>query len=204
MIPGSPQILICPHCGGEKQVMSLLSGNTFGAELWSDNKRIAPMLPEVSYVQKCPHCGKYYIRTKQEPVFANDGCSFELGTLSFEEMKEAYAQLCEEGFEDNVEETNVRMMLFHAYNDFYYRNEEKADVDDADHALFVEQGRWLIDNLISDDTMKAEFYREIGEMQKAQEIIDSTTPDNDFLRGIMQQIKERIEANDSRVFKLNV
>lgn len=28
--------------------------DTFVAELWSDNKQIAPMLPEISYVQKCP------------------------------------------------------------------------------------------------------------------------------------------------------
>jgi hypothetical protein len=27
MIPGNLQILICPHCGGEKQIMSLISGN---------------------------------------------------------------------------------------------------------------------------------------------------------------------------------
>lgn len=61
MLPGNPRILICPFCGTEKQIMSLISGNTFGAELWSDNKQIAPMLPEISYIQKCPHCGKYYI-----------------------------------------------------------------------------------------------------------------------------------------------
>lgn len=202
MIPGSPQILICPHCGGEKQVMSLLSGNTFGAELWSDNKRIAPMLPEVSYVQKCPHCGKYYIRTKQNPVFANEGHSFELGTLSFEEVKEAFAQFSKEGFEDNEEETNVRMMLFHAYNDFYYRNEENTDVIEADHALFVEQGQWLIDNLISDDTMKAEFYREIGDMQKASEILDAAVVNDDFVRNIWEKVKEKVAANDAKVFKI--
>ena len=50
MMPGNPRILICPFCGTEKQIMSLISGNTFGAELWSDNKQIAPMLPEISYV----------------------------------------------------------------------------------------------------------------------------------------------------------
>ena len=33
MKPGISQILICPFCGTEKQIMSLISGNTFGAEL---------------------------------------------------------------------------------------------------------------------------------------------------------------------------
>lgn len=49
MLPGNPQILTCPYCGQTKNIMSLLSGNTFGAQLWSDNKQIAPMLPEISY-----------------------------------------------------------------------------------------------------------------------------------------------------------
>ena len=54
MIPGNAEIVKCPYCGTEKMLMTLISGNTCGAEYWSDNKRIAPMLPSVSPVQKCP------------------------------------------------------------------------------------------------------------------------------------------------------
>lgn len=98
MIPGPPQILTCPYCGTEKEVMSLASGNTFGEVIWSDNKRIAPMLPEASYIQKCPHCGKYYIKERQKVKYGKELFSFELGLLTFPEMKEAFAQLSEEGF----------------------------------------------------------------------------------------------------------
>ena len=49
---GPARILTCPHCGAKKEVLSLLSGNTFGQQVWSDNKTIAPMLPRVSFVQK--------------------------------------------------------------------------------------------------------------------------------------------------------
>ena len=59
MTPGNPQIFTCPFCGEKKEIMTLASGNTFGAELWSDNKRIAPMLPEISLVQKCPKLYPY-------------------------------------------------------------------------------------------------------------------------------------------------
>lgn len=51
MLPGNPQILTCPFCGKEKEIMSLMSGNTRGIIRWSDNKQIARMLPEISYVQ---------------------------------------------------------------------------------------------------------------------------------------------------------
>lgn len=199
MNPGNPQILTCPHCGKQKEIMSLLSGNTFGATLWSDNKQIAPMLPEISLVQKCPHCGKYFIRTRQKAKFADEGYSFEQGTLTLPEMIEAFKQLADEGFE-NEEEANVRMMLFHAYNDFYYRSKETQEIAEDHHSIFVEQGRWLLENLIIDDVMAAEFYREIGEFEKTREILEKLQPSNEFLQKIVDGIKTRVENNDTAVF----
>jgi hypothetical protein len=202
MMPGNPQILICPFCGTEKQIMSLISGNTFGAELWSDNKQIAPMLPEISYVQKCPHCGKYYITGRQEVKYAKDGYSFEKGLLTYPEMKEAFTQLSEEGFLNEKEEINVRMMLHHAYNDYYYRTDEKKVISEEDKTLFHENGLWLINNLITDSVMKAEFYREIGEIDTAKSILDSITVEDEFLKRIVTGIKERLEVNNCQVFKV--
>ena len=202
MMPGNPQILICPFCGTEKQIMSLISGNTFGAELWSDNKQIAPMLPEISYVQKCPHCGKYYITGRQEVKYAKDGYSFEKGLLTYPEMKEAFTQSSEEGFLNEKEEINVRMMLHHAYNDYYYRTDEKKVISEEDKTLFHENGLWLINNLITDSVMKAEFYREIGEIETAKNIIDSITVEDEFLKRIVTGIKERLEVNNCQVFKV--
>lgn len=201
-MPGNPQILICPFCGTEKQIMSLISGNTFGAELWSDNKQIAPMLPEISYVQKCPHCGKYYITGRQEVKYAKDGFSFETGLLTYPEMKEAFTQLSEEGYLNEKEEINVRMMLHHAYNDYYYRTEEKKVISEEDKTLFHENGLWLINNLITDSVMKAEFYREIGEIDTARSILDSITVEDEFLKRIVTAIKDRLEVNNCQVFKL--
>ena len=202
MMPGNPRILVCPFCGKEKEIMSLISGNTFGAELWSDNKQIAPMLPEISYVQKCPHCGKYYITGRQEVKYAKDGYSFEKGLLTYPEMKEAFAQISEEGFLNEKEEINVRMMLHHAYNDYYYRTDEKKVISEEDKTLFHENGLWLINNLITDSVMKAEFYREIGEIDTAKSILDSITVEDEFLKRIVTSIKERLEVNNCQVFKV--
>ena len=202
MMPGNPRILVCPFCGKEKEIMSLISGNTFGAELWSDNKQIAPMLPEISYVQKCPHCGKYYITGRQEVKYAKDGYSFEKGLLTYPEMKEAFAQISEEGFLNEKEEINVRMMLHHDYNDYYYRTDEKKVISEEDKTLFHENGLWLINNLITDSVMKAEFYREIGEIDTAKSILDSITVEDEFLKRIVTGIKERLEVNNCQVFKV--
>ena len=202
MQPGKSRILVCPFCGKEKEIMSLISGNTLGAELWSDNKRIAPMLPEISYVQKCPHCGKYYITERQEEKYSKNGYSFDKGLLTFPEMKEAFTQLSEDGFLNEQEEINVRMMLHHAYNDYYYRTGKKKVVSEEDKALFHDNGIWLIKNLITDDVMKAEFYREIGETDTARDILDSVKVENDFLKFIVATIRDRLKTNNCEVFKI--
>ena len=199
---GYPLILTCPFCGKEKEIMSLVSGNTFDSELWSDNKQIAPMQPEISYVQKCPHCGKYYIIRRQIVKSAKEGYSFEQGLLTFPEMKEAFAQLSEEGFIDKKEEGNVRMMLHHAYNDYYYRYDHKKDVQEDDKKLFRENGLWLINNLLTDNVTKAEFYRELGDMETAKNILDSVVVEDSFLKQFVSSIRERLEVNNSEVFKI--
>lgn len=202
MLPYYARILKCPYCGTKKEIMSLASGNTFGAQLWSDNKRIAPMLPEISYIQKCPHCGKYYITARQKTEYSHDKYSFEKGILTFPEMKEAFGQLYEEGFQSRQEETNTRMMLHHAYNDFYYRddNSDSTKITDSDKHLFHDNGLWLINNFITDPLLKAEFFREIGEMKQAKEWFDIVFPNEEFQKHITTAIKERIDRNDSSVF----
>lgn len=200
MTPGRPQILTCPNCGQTKEIMSLNSGNTFGAKYWSDNKRIAPMLPEISYVQNCSHCKKYFIRSRQKTVYAKSGYSSDRGLLSFAEMKEAFAQLSQEKFHNKQEEAAVRMMLHHAYNDYYFRNGSHRTVADADKKLFRENALWLIENFITDNVMKAEFYREVGDMKKAKALIEKVTGDNDFMKELVATIKEKINKDDTAVF----
>ena len=205
MIPGKSRILTCPYCGEEKEVMSIVSGNTFGARLWSDNKRIARMLPEISYVQKCPNCGKYYIMSRLKNTrYSEDRTSFEQGLLTFPEMKEAFVQLSKEGFLNKKEESQVRMMLHHAYNDYYYRDGREKEVDDKDNILFHENGLWLIEHHITDNVMKAEFYREIGEMEQARLTLDAAVINNDFVRGIADKIREKLDMDDCRVFEINM
>ena len=158
------------------------------------------MLPEISYVQKCPHCGKYYIKARQKYEYAKKGFSFKQGLLTFPEMKEAYTQLFEEGLQSE-EEKIVRTMLHHAFNDYYYRsNDDKKNITDEDWNLFHENGLWLIENWITDNLLKAEFYREIGEMEKAQTFLDSVIAENDFQKKIVSVIQEKIKNSDCGVF----
>jgi len=67
-MPGAPTKLTCPHCGKSKYIESLLSGNTFGARLWSDSKRFYPMWHSPSPVQQCPHCGGFFFFSDSNPL----------------------------------------------------------------------------------------------------------------------------------------
>ena len=203
MLPDKALIIKCPHCGGEKPVMNLLSGNTCGAVYWSDNKMVAPMLPELSFVQKCPQCGKYYVLHEERISGEGDDWSFDLGTLTFVELKEAFGQLSSEGFSNTAEEAQVRFLLHHSYNDCFYREPTQLTPDDNDKLLFKQNALWLIENSIADDVMRAEFYREIGEMDISRKIIEETFPTDDILKYIKNEIVRRIEQNDNAVFKLS-
>ena len=169
--------------------------------MWSDNKCIYPMYPEISLVQKCPHCGKFYIRTRQELVWAETGSSFEQGLLTYEEMKQAFAQLMEAGDLTQDEEANVRMMLHHAHND-NFRSEQMSEFTDDDLTLFRENAMWLIKNIITDNVMKAEFYREIGDFDEAKSILDEVHASDPFYITLVDKIQDKIANRDSAVFQL--
>ncbi len=199
---GKAQILTCPHCGGIKEVMSLISGNTFECKCWSDTKTEARMLPQVSYIQKCPACGKYYFIHKQEYV-QGDSYSEELGTLTFEECLEALLQLQEEGFdEEKYEEYNTRVMLVLAYNDKYYRKDENASVSPTDFKAFKSNIISLLElfDYKWNPLFAAELYREIGEFSKCEAILESTTELEEGLENIKNGILEHSKQKDNKVF----
>ena len=60
MLPGPDQIVACPHCKALAKYMTLMSGNTFGARVWTDGKQDAPMLPHPPAVVKCRQCAECY------------------------------------------------------------------------------------------------------------------------------------------------
>ncbi len=76
MLPAPETIHQCPHCNTKARKANLLSGNTFGSQLWSDGYMHAPMLPEMVRVTRCLGCRRiYWLADAQElgvvpaPVF---------------------------------------------------------------------------------------------------------------------------------------
>lgn len=205
MNPGKSKILICPHCGAEKEVMTLLSGNTFGGCQWSDTKKDYPMLPQVSHIQKCPKCGKYFFtglcESREGPTY-----SFETGLLTYPELKEAYYQ-----FEGAEIEDPYQMALFYeilyAYNDKYNRDGCLLEASQADND-FIKQilGRLIQLNTDQsgyiDPILKAEFLREKEDYKESYELLKDYDAGDPFLNAIASCIKERALEENPRVFRI--
>jgi hypothetical protein len=60
MTPGPIVIKSCPHCNQPFKILTIDSGNTFGATIWTDGNMIAPMWIEYPLVIKCPSCGRVF------------------------------------------------------------------------------------------------------------------------------------------------
>lgn len=203
MIPGPPLGKECPHCGEVKALVTLISGNTFGAICWSDSKTFYPMLPSPSNVQKCSKCGKYYFLSDANTV-PTDKDPYEtptIGELDFKEAKEALRQLY-----DSSDERNrfiLRSYVLYAFNDLYGRNGSPYREDSEDYQYFVENCREMIKMSHTSSTFRAELYREIGEFEECLTYLDSLDPGSDVENEIREKIRQRAVNKDKIVFTLN-
>lgn len=206
MNPGRAQVLTCPHCGGKKEVISLISGNTFGRIVWSDRRVYTPMLPEPSFVQKCPHCGKYFLTSRQETHEFASTISFDKGELPYAELKEAWKQLSQEDLTQE-ERTHILVMQVWDFNEEYDRHEAmsisdvvKKEIPAEEHEYLVSIVRLLQNTCAIDNLFKAELLREIGEFDEALKHLDSFETDIDFWKNVKEKTREKIEAHDTLPF----
>jgi len=210
MIPGNARIIACPYCGREKKLMTLISGNTIGARYWSDNKMEAPMLPKVSPVQKCNGCGKYYFTHRQGFRESQDHTS-ERGLLSYPEWKEAYQQFTG-GQSDDIsgkDLTMVRFWLIQAYNDYFHRDVSAERQPSPEEQSFI--ARIILGFIDALDwqsegspLLKAELYREAGEMGKCAETLNAIDYAglNGSAKQLYQGIMLRLKSDNTQVFEL--
>lgn len=198
MNPCFAKILTCPYCGSKKEVMDLMSGDTFNQTIWSDNKTITPMLPRVSFVQKCPHCGKYYLLTRQIPENSNT-YSYEQGELNYKEIKEAWSVLKDTEDLTEKEKLNILIMQVWAFNDEYTRH-QKSDIPTKEHNYITDIINQLLELDMVDDLLKAELLRENGKFDEAIELLDNYSKENKFLEKIKNKFKEYAIHSEIRPF----
>ena len=203
MMPANDLILICPFCKGEKPIMQLMSGNTFGGSLRSDLKADYPMLPKPSPIQRCPHCGKYYFAYSAENKESTE-MTFDKGELSYQEVTEALQQLSQEQL-SNDEEITLRLLFVHNYNSTYQllsENDQPTPTQE-EQTLFRQQIERLLLIFELRDIEKAELHREIGLFDECLRLLDSAEIEDPFRDDVARRILGLAMEKSTKVFMIS-
>lgn len=150
----------CPYCGGRKDKIELLCYYNNGGIIWSDFTHMLPQVAVPSLIQKCPHCGKYFI-TKASHVLIKNTADYEfIDPVSWDYFKQSYDALSQLE-KDKVVDYNHRLRLLCAYNDKFSRPREPKAPTNEDFRIFKDNVLHLME-YFQDPIDKAELYREIG------------------------------------------
>jgi hypothetical protein len=199
----------CPNCGNLIQNCSLMSGNTVGALVYSDGKRIAPMLPEYPNLTICKKCnyifwldktkeiGHYYDDEKTKPEWLN---SDQAEFLTVDEYFHALDLVLAE---DNTDELFIRQRIWWLFND-RVRNSEVLFISDDDEYKWksnIENLLRILEvNEVNHKILIAELYRNIGNFEKCLSLIQNIEdPETDWLK---QAFIKECNSKNQIVFQL--
>lgn len=162
-------IFTCPHCHGEKRVRKEPVTAT-ACTYWSDGKVECCNSPQVSFMQRCPHCSSYYYIVKDEAQ-TGLGCDPEDdGCLDIGE----YAALIGNGELMSAYEPGIVATLFMQYVQQYndvYRREERSDKKASyeQSRMFTEAVLFLTAHCHIPDILISDLYRQAGMFKKSLE-----------------------------------
>lgn len=178
MLPGPTIIRECPHCGIQMKQKTIISGNTFGATLWSDGKQVAPMLPRPPYYICCKMCRNIIMLQDVRKV-----AEIEWNERDEKYSKAAFIEF--PTFMENIRATEVisdkklaRTMTMYSYNDFSRDHKEDAITPEIQklHEHNIYELESLLDKSIPEDLIiKAEINRYLGRFDRTAEILESIT-----------------------------
>ena len=179
MLPGPTLVLRCPSCGGRFLRETLMSGNNFGARLWSDGYTEAPMLPSLPPFVTAPCCSKVVRLDDAEELEELPGPLLpvdldpSLDYLQGPTVQELVAAL--PGLPEADEHRGLLLeQLWHCAND-PRRDAPPGPVGDLPSAILpalTELLDFYDTDVPSNRLGRAELLRELGRFDEALEILD--------------------------------
>ena len=191
MTPGPTQVIRCPLCSGLAKYPTVASGNTFGAVYYTDGKRVAPMLPATPSVVRCAACRGVFWRTAAAEVGQLNEQPEEPEVVPADWLKAAHLHEPDEAEHlaalDRLvasspgEERSIRLVAWWRGND---RHRAASPTPAPDNSKVVSRRHANMRQLIalldtaepSDQLMRAEALRQLGEFDQAVAILSKPFP----------------------------
>jgi hypothetical protein len=210
MLPGPNYVYKCPNCGNLLTTGSLMSGNTFDAKIFSDGKRIAPMLPEFPNLTKCKKCDTFFWLSKLKEIGTykrgdKKSSDWEMADKAdFLDIEDYFKALNDNFAENRQEELFIRIRIWWAYND-RKRDGRNQFIDENDEIKWRENCNKLISLFDQSDLnqkiMVAEIHRNLGDFENCITIIQSV--DNENLNWLKEKFINECKRKNKWVLELN-
>ncbi len=210
MLPGPDIVIACPLCGALAKYRTLMSGNTFGARLWSDGKQIAPMLPARPMFVLCHACHEVYALSDAtelgEVPLGPESAKPEWESAPYvsEPDEAAYYDAiakCDSNNNDTERMRNMRILTWWSHNDSY-RNEKvddpRADSEDPRWRENAESLLALLGDDMNEQFMGVELLRQLGRYAEALTRLNSIEGPAEVKRAL----RALCESGDTQVREL--
>lgn len=217
MIPGPVVVIACPRCHAPALLPTLESGNTFGAEFWTDGYMDAPMLPSTPAATRCRACKALFWvddaprlgELDAESPRGTDAQGNEVGDTTADAWRAApeVGPLTKAGYHraladgelvtTDERERVLRTLAWHAANEPARRGRKAAPLDDRDRRN-LERLLDLTRAALFDAALSAaELSRELGRFEDVPGYLSLPFPD--LLEAVRRRILELAKARDSNV-----
>jgi len=201
MTPGPTLVYECPKCEKTVRRESLRSGNTVGSTLFSDGKRIAPMLPKFPSIVKCKECNTFFWLNDENIV--GIGHSKNANMAEFLSSDEYFEAIKSKIYCNKDEEWYLRLNLWWAFNDRtregkdIFLTEDDKDVYESNCVALIEM---LDKNKRNEKIIIAELYRNLGKYVECNSILD-TIEEEKYAR-FKEISKKECEKNNRNVVEI--
>ena len=207
MRPGSVIIKECPVCSLLIRQYTITSGNTFGAILWTDGKRYAPMLPDQPLLVMCPLCQTLVwideLRVISEDGSQKDSHGYFDKSVAYEMPSfNDYVTFLENNLLPSRKEHYVRLRLWWLDNDVRRDNANEIPLSSREMSNLTAFAELLNEENATDLLMKAEVMRELGRFDEANALLSRLT-DRDLSK-VAKFIKGLVIQGDYHVRKVHI
>lgn len=206
MLPGEPVFKQCAHCPNAIAVSTILSGNTFGAVLWSDGKLDAPMLPFTPRLIACPYCQSLvWLAQLRKPnwkkllmthgIFMWDAKHYDEPTL------DQYVAYLHAHTLDTNKERYVRQQIWWCHNDARRQTTHGIPLRADEQVNLTRLAELCNERMTDQRLMKAEVMRQLARFAAADALL--TRIRNQEYADVVAQLRALVHAQNATLVQVH-